>query len=385
VVVLRTDGGAGDEPRDDRETGDRETGDRETGDRAAGALPTVLLYRGLSRLVDRSGAVLAIRHQEQMLDSLGYRQVRSLRECLRARPDVVHLNTVFPDSWLVAAGARRRGIGVVYYGHSTEDDFRDSWVGANLVSGLFRRWITASYRRGDVVVTPTPYAKRILDGYGLGRPVHAVSNGVDTRFFAPDPSARDAFRRRHGLPADARVVVTVGHLMERKGVVDYAELARRLPDVHFWWYGHTPRQMMTDPVRAVVDDPPANLHLGGYVDRDELRQAYCGADAFVFCSHEETEGIVVLEALAAGVPVLLRDIGVYEDWLPDGEVVHKARDVDGFDLNLRALLAGELPDLTRAARALVGRYDVRAVARTLERVYRAEGLLPTPDPGNTRG
>ena len=112
--------------------------------------------------------------------------------CIRDRDwsekaDAVHINTVLPDSVLAALRARARGEKVVYYGHSTMQDFRNSFVGSNLLAPLFRRWICFCYGLGDVVLTPTPYSQSLLESYRLKKPVYALSNGVDTRFFSPAP------------------------------------------------------------------------------------------------------------------------------------------------------------------------------------------------------
>ena len=329
----------------------------------------VCLYRGMSSVVRRSGVGEAMRHQEAMLDHLGAERIDDLSEPF----DVLHLNTVFPDS--VAAGllARARGARVVYFGHSTEEDFRDSWIGANAMAPLFGVWLKIAYSVGHVVVTPTPYSCRIISAYGTRRPVRTLSNGVDTDFFDGGRGARGRFRARYGLPAGQKVVMSAGHLMVRKGVTDFVELARRMPDVRFYWFGTAPKVTMPRTVRDAIDTAPENCRFVGFVPREEVRDAYAGADLFVFLSNEETEGIVVLEALASRVPVLLRDIPVYDDWLTDGADVYKASSLDGFDgfeARARAILQGRLPDLTYAGRTLIEKSDLRYVAHELADVYR---------------
>lgn len=83
-------------------------------------------------------------------------------------------------------------------------------------------------------------------------------------------------------------------------------------------------------MKRLLRSKPDNVIFAGFVKQEELRQAYCGADAFAFFSYEETEGIVVLEALACEIPIVLRDIPVYENWLEDGVQVYKASDVKEF-------------------------------------------------------
>lgn len=75
--------------------------------------------------------------------------------------DVVHINTVFPKSLLLAKKAKRKHIPVVYHAHSTKEDFRNSYIGSNLFDFLFGKWIRCCYNTGTMIVTPSEYAKRM--------------------------------------------------------------------------------------------------------------------------------------------------------------------------------------------------------------------------------
>ena len=339
-------------------------------------MASVYLYRGGEKLVSQSGVGEAIRHQAE-----------TLRRCAlpvtdRFTPDtrVVHINTVLPDSVAAALLARLRGRKVVWYGHSTMEDFRRSFRGSDLLSPLFRRWLTFCYGLADVVITPTPYSRRLLAGYGLRKPVYSLSNGVDTDFFTPDSGARDAFRRRYGLAPEEKVVVSVGHTIARKGLLEFLELARRMPDVHFLWFGWTDPRLLPSSICRAMEDAPPNVTFPGFVNRERLREAYRGADVFVFLSHEETEGIVVLEALSCGIPTVVRDIPVYEGWLEHGENVYKALNTDEFQQIVMGLLAGTLPNLTAAGRRTAQSRSLEAVGEQLKDIYRREQLLPWAAP-----
>ena len=196
----------------------------------------VHLYEGgLTSLVAHSGVGQAICHQRAMLAEAGVEQA----DGWRGRADAVHINTVLPDAPLAALRARLRGETEVWYGHSTMEDFRESFVGSNRLAPLFRRWLCFCYGLADVVVTPTPYSRRILEGYGLKKPVYALSNGVDTEFFAPDPTRGAAWRARWQQRPGQKLVISVGHFMERKGILEFIDLARTLPEARFVWYGYT--------------------------------------------------------------------------------------------------------------------------------------------------
>ena len=340
----------------------------------------ICIYSGGERLVAKSGVGQAIRHQREVLRRAGVETTDRWSSDTWA----VHINTVLPDILPAVLWARLTGRKVVCYGHSTMEDFRRSFRGSDALAPLFRRWITFCYGLGDVVLTPTEYSRSLLESYGLRRPVYAISNGVDTDFFVQDPGLREAFRRRRGLRAGEKAVVSVGDLIARTGLPEFADLARRMPDVRFIWYGWTDPRLVPAEIRQVLDTAPENLEFPGYVGREELREAYCGADAFAFLSHEETEGIVVLEALACGIPTVLRDIPVYNGWLEDGKNVYKSADQEGFRRTLEGILSGSLPDLTAAGRAVAEERSLEAVGRQLREIYRRENILPLPAPAHAQ-
>lgn len=327
----------------------------------------VHIYTGSLALVGKSGVGQAANHQRAALQSAGVEVVTQWQP----PADAVHINTVLPCSVRAARKARRRGIPVLWYGHSTEEDFRYSFAGSNLLAPLFKRWLCHCYNQADLILTPTPYAANILQGYGLRPPVRVLSNGVDTEFFAPDPVRGAAFRQQYGLADGQKAVVSAGHFFERKGILDFIALARRMPGVRFFWFGHTDPALVPRAVRKAMQAAPPNLCFAGFVTQAALRDAYCGADAFLFCSHEETEGIVVLEALACGVPVLVRDIPVYEGWLTDGVNVYKAADNAGLQTKLAGILQHRLPDVTAAGRTVAEERALPVIGQALLGHYAA--------------
>lgn len=325
----------------------------------------IYIYSGGEKIVGRSGVGQAIRHQRECLRRSGVATTD------RWTPDAaaVHVNTILPDSVLAALGAKLRRRKVIWYGHSTMEDFRSSFKGSNALAPLFKRWITFCYGLGDVVLTPTEYSRQLLEGYGLKKPVYSISNGVDTEFFHPDPAARSALRARYGLEEHQKVVISVGHMIARKGLPEFLELARRIPEAKFLWFGWTNPKLIPQEIVRAMEDAPANVIFPGFVGREELREAYQGADVFAFLSHEETEGIVVLEALACGVPTVLRDIPVYGGWLEHGESVYKASSDGEFQRMVSGLLEKTLPDLTAAGRAVAESRSLEQVGKRLKAIY----------------
>ena len=133
--------------------------------------------------------------------------------------------------------------------------------------------------------------------------------------------------------------------------------------------------MIPGKVRKAVRTRLPNLTFAGYVTPEQLREAYSGSDLFFFPSYEETEGIVVLEALSCEIPVLLRDIPVYQDWLKNRKDVYKGSRQEEFERLIGQILEGELPDLTVSGRQRAVERDIFHQAGKLFNLYQRAAAL----------
>ena len=328
----------------------------------------VLLYQGGKKLVARSGVGRALEHQRRALESAGIDYTFDPKDDY----SLVHLNTVFPDSLLMSLRAGAAGKTVIYYGHSTMEDFRNSFPGSNAAAGLFRRWIEKCYSSADLVITPTPYSRRLLEACRLSAPVRALSNGIDLEIFRRDAQGGERFRKSYGFSPLQKIVLGVGHYMERKGILDFMEMAERFPQYQFVWFGYTPPALTTGRVRRAIrwmSRKLSNLFFPGYADRQALLDAYSGSDLFFFPTREETEGIVMLEAMAMRLPILVRDIPVYEGWLEHKKSVYKGRSQEEFADLLAGILEGKLPDLTQEAYRVVEKNSIEHIGCALAEIY----------------
>lgn len=325
----------------------------------------VLLYAKNQQVVSKSGVGRAMAMQKEALLKNGVEVTENPLEDY----DVVHINTIFPSDYLMAKKAKKKGKKVIYHAHSTKEDFENSFIGSNLIAPFFKRWIMKCYQTGDLILTPTNYSKKLLKGYGITEPIEAISNGVDTDLFYKNVLARGDFRKKYGLKSTDKVVMAVGLYFERKGILDFVELAEQMPEYKFIWFGYTPDIQIPAKVRRAVHAKLPNLIFAGYVPKEELRCAYSSCDLFFFPSYEETEGIVVLEALSAEIPVLLRDIPVYEDWLQNGKDVYKGNSKEEFRRLIRDILEKRVPVLTWNGRERAVERDVRKQAEKLNRYY----------------
>lgn len=325
----------------------------------------VLLYTEGEKLFAKSGLGKAIKHQMKALDSVGIPYTTDIRDDF----DIVHINWYGPNSVALAKSAHKKGKKVVYHAHSTEEDFKNGFVFAKQISPAFKKWLIKCYSLGDVIITPTPYAKRLLEGYGIDRKIYAISNGIDLDKFKKSKELGKKFRERYNYSKDDKVIIGVGLYIERKGIVDFVELAKRLPEYKFIWFGYSPLSAATKEVRNAVNTKLDNLVFAGYVEQEIIVEAMNGCDLYLFPTYEETEGIPIIEACACKTNALIRDIPIFEEWLEDGVNVYKAKDIDEFEDKIKKIVNKELPYLGDAAYQVAKDRDIKKIGKQLKEVY----------------
>lgn len=325
----------------------------------------VLLYTEFEKQINKSGLGKAIKHQMRALEENNILYTTNPKDDY----DIVHINFYGPKSYMMAKRAHERGIKVVYHAHSTEEDFRNSFKFSNLIAPLFKKWICKCYRLGDHIITPTPYSKMLLEGYGLTN-ISAISNGIDTHFFQKDEKLGREFRRKYGYKDSDKVVMAIGLYLERKGILDFVRLARRMPEYKFIWFGYTDLKLVPKKIKEAVTTKLPNLIFAGYVEQSMIKSALSGADLYIFPTLEETEGIPIMEACSCKQRAIVRDIPVFDGWLEDGVNVYKAKDVDDFYNKIKGILDGDLPDLTDEGYKVALTRDVHKVGKELVEVYK---------------
>ena len=192
--------------------------------------------------------------------------------------------------------------------------------------------VAAYCNRCDAVTVESRAMEEELRRYGVRVPVYRYPYGVDLRQYA-GPLEHD-MRRELGLPAGARVCLYVGRIAKEKNLSfllsAFAEAAKRRDDLYLVVVGGGPffRMFTEERDRLGLSE---RVILAGYVRGKRLIDYYRGADLFVFASKTETLGLVVIEAMAAGLPVVcLGEMGVTEVMKPGDTGIFAPEDPVGF-------------------------------------------------------
>jgi glycosyltransferase involved in cell wall biosynthesis len=238
---------------------------------------------------------------------------RKLKRCLHAVPrqrcDLVHIQTPFLAHYAGIQAARRRGVPVLATCHTYFEDYLHHYM--PLLPGFAGAWLARSVMTHqlnavDAVVSPSePVRARLLE-YGVTKPIHVIPTGMTEDRFTPGDRAR--FRARWGIEPARPVLLNVGRVAHEKNLGFLLRMLPRLlrqsPDALLLLAGE-------GPARAVLMREARSLGIGdsvrfvGNLDREQgLNDCYAAADVFVFASRTETQGLVLLEAMAQGRPVV---------------------------------------------------------------------------------
>ncbi|MFY9399444.1 MAG: glycosyltransferase [Desulfomonilia bacterium] len=303
---------------------------------------------------------------------------RELRKAAAFRPDVIHLHHPF---WLGSAGlfiARRLKVPAVYTYHTRLEHYAHF---VPLPGALFRNLIShAMIKRFanlcDAVVVPTGSAEDYLRTIGVRSAIFVQPTGIEyDRFQQVDAADLQALRTRLGIDRE-RVLISISRLSREKNLdfmLDAIQtLARRsrMPFKLVIVGQGADMDRLADRIRAM--GLTEKVLLTGAVPPEEI-PLYCAlGDVFVFTSRSETQGMVILEAMAAGMPVVaVRSSGI-DDIVQDGFNGYKTpQDTERWSARVEELLVdnGLRERLSKNARKFAAAYSIERFGQEMSRVY----------------
>ena len=238
---------------------------------------------------------------------------RALTRTLDALPagafDLVHIQTPFIAHYAGVRCARRAGVPCVATYHTFFEEYLHHYV--PVLPRPLSRFLARSFTRSQCAAVqalsaPSEPLRAVLEAYGVRTAIHVVPTGLaPDRFRSGDGRA---FRAAAGIAADRPLVTYIGRVAHEKNIGFLLEMftlvLQSLPEALLVIAGEGPARAA---LRAEVSARglTEQVHFAGYLARDSaLLDCYAAADVFVFASRTETQGLVLLEALAQGVPIV---------------------------------------------------------------------------------
>ena len=306
------------------------------------------------------------------------REVRRLLPQLRAAGyDLVHIQTPFVAHYLGIEIADLLGIPRIESYHTFFEEYLFHYVPMlpkAVLRTLSRRFSRTQCNQMDALVVPSTAMRDKLAEYGVRAPMHVVPTGIPLAQFAAGDGG--AFRVARGIPGERRVLLFVGRVAFEKNIDFLLRALERavaaIPDLLLVIAGEGPALASLKKLAAQLKLQKNTLFVGYLDRRGALLDCYRAADAFVFASRTETQGLVLLEAMALGLPVISTAVMGTRDIVGPkrGALVPEDNEADFAEHIVRLMRDGDL----RARLAAEGRVYVRewhadALARKLVVTY----------------
>lgn len=292
--------------------------------------------------------------------------------------DLIHVQTPFVAHYAGLKAARQLDLPVVATYHTLFEEYLQHYapfIPAGWLKGQARAFSRRQCNALDAVVVPSTAMQQRLDSYGVTVPLHVLPTGIPMAQFAGGNGP--AFRYRHGILSSRPVALFVGRVAHEKNIgflleaVTHARATR--PDLLFVVAGEGPA--MAD-LKAQVKTLGLldSVQFIGYLDRrSELPDCYAAANVFIFASRTETQGLVLLEAMAAGLPVIaLSEMGTTDILSPARGAISPPAEPKAFGAALADFLnrPSAWRHLREEAPAYAGEWSDVAMASRLARLYR---------------
>jgi len=287
-----------------------------------------------------------------------------------SRCNLIHTHSPFITGWMGAHYARRFGVPLVFTYHTRLDRYAhyapiDPDVARRLASMLTRTYANAA----DAVTVPTRDIERQLRDVGVRTRIEVIPSGIALAAFSR-ARATPRGRARLGGPGGLRLL-TVSRLAQEKNPARLLEMLARLPaQTTLTFAGDGPERERLEATARGAGLANRVTFLGE-VPREELPELYASADCFVFASTSETQGLVLVEAMAAGVPIVAVDAPQTRE-VTAGAARLCPDDADGLARAVAAVVGeeGVADRLREAGSGAAEAYDLPRIAERVERLYR---------------
>ena len=237
---------------------------------------------------------------------------KGIKDC-----DIIHAHTVDLKNYFKIKFSKKPTVSYVHFLPTTLDG---SIKLPKPIFHIFKKYVISFYKNADNIVVVNPIFIDDLVKIGLDKnKITYIPNFVSKKdFYKKDGIDKRKIRKQYKLKDTDFVVLGAGQVQTRKGVLDFVEVAKKLPDVKFIWAGGFSFGNITDgyeELKKVMDNPPENVKFLGIIPRNKMNDLFNMSDLLFVPSYNELFPMTILEAMSTDTPLLLRDLELYEDIL----------------------------------------------------------------------
>lgn len=250
---------------------------------------------------------------------------RSFMEITRFKLDVVHAHTPFGLGFLAKFISERQLVPLIYTHHTHYPEYAKIYLKEKvLLPYLVQVYTTWFSNISHAVIAPSLKMKKLLRKYGVKNkvPIYIMPTGVDLNIFKKSEEKRQAMRKKLKISSETKVLLSVSRIGKEKNIEfllkAFKETLKKKDDVLFLIVGDGPflEQLKKMAQRLKIDK---SIIFTGRIPSQEVAAFYQVADVFLFASLTDTQGIVLLEALSSGLPVVVLKDDAFANIVLDNE------------------------------------------------------------------
>jgi 1,2-diacylglycerol-3-alpha-glucose alpha-1,2-galactosyltransferase len=284
--------------------------------------------------------------------------------------DIIHFHSLGDVFWKFVEDYSNR---IIYTAHVIPETMVGSAILADKWKPILTQYLLFFYNQARVVIAVSPYEKKILEEIGVKTKIVYIPNGIDIEKFKPIPEIRRKMREEFNLNKNDIAILSVGHVIKRKGFDTFVKTAMALPKYKFFWIGGIPFSILSSgysEAKKILENPPKNLYFLGPHPHDELPKFYNMADIFFFPSRQENFSIAVLEAASCGLPLILRNLEEYiEPFSPN--YISFDNEEDAIEKVEKLCEDAKLrEEYSKKSIGIAHKYDINRVAEETVKVYK---------------
>ena len=309
-----------------------------------------------------------------------YSDIRRVLEDFK--PDIIHNQTCGPLALAIFRYAKKRNIPIVMTDHTYPDNLTQQVklpkFAKKPINAAMNAYFMSFLRRSEYATLPTKQAITDLlpkNHHSFKVPVEALSNGIDLSHFTKGPASEEIYKK-YAIPKNVPIILYVGRIDPEKSldilVNSFKKLIKEAPKAHLVMVGDgTAREKLEKMIKR--KKLGSQTHFIGRVIGDDLSQIYRTGTVFVITSKTETQSIVLMEAMASGLPAIAVNAGAVTELVKDGEngFIFEPNDTAGIASGIYTIISNkELREkMSKNALKMIAKHDINYTLSRFEKIY----------------
>ncbi len=222
--------------------------------------------------------------------------------------------------------------------------------------------------KANLVLVPSEMARIILKHNGVETPIKVLNDGVNLDRFTVNNLEMSLFLRYFEIKNNNPIVLSTGKYEESAGIRDFYELARKLPDINFFWFGKFTLKTKRN-IRSLIKNAPKNLKFQNIVDENIYLSALLNAEAYCVLGSKLVGTVTILDALASNCVIFAKESTLLIDAISNNKVTINCKKTEDMVLGLTQLRDFDKKINQKEISLIITEFSIETLGKNLKAIY----------------